>query len=112
MGPLAGLAAGLRYAQDEDFASVLTCGVDSVGLPSDLLDLLTPAPAFLESQPVVGHWPVEASAIVEELLHGPGPDSMRALVQALGAVPAKAADLSANVNTPEDLAAAAKKYKL
>ncbi len=58
-GPLAGIAAGLHLAQDEDYATVLTCGVDSAQLPDDLLDLLSPAPAYLADQPVVGHWPVQ-----------------------------------------------------
>ena len=49
MGPLAGIAAGLRLAQDEEYETVLTCGVDSVDLPDDLVALLSPAPAYLVS---------------------------------------------------------------
>ena len=112
MGPLGGLLAGLHYAQDENFGSVLTCGVDSVHLPPDLLDMLTPAPAYLESQPVIGHWPVGAAATVERILAGDGKHSMMALVEAIGARPVKAAHLSANINTPAELAAAEKNYGL
>lgn len=110
MGPLAGLAAGLRHAQDENFASVLTCGVDSVSLPPDLLELLNPAPVFLASQPVVGHWPVGATATVETILDGTGTHSMRALTEALGAKAVKSAHVPATINTAADLAAAEKKY--
>ena len=37
MGPLGGIAAALRHARDNGFDAVLTCGVDSPGLPGDLL---------------------------------------------------------------------------
>ncbi|WP_126173364.1 molybdenum cofactor guanylyltransferase [Altericroceibacterium xinjiangense] len=112
MGPLGGLAAALRYAQDEDFASVLTCGVDSVGLPPNLLEMLSPAPAYLESQPVVGHWPVGAVSTVESILHGDGKHSMMALAEAISATPVKSAQKSVNINTLADLAAAEKNYGL
>ena len=61
MGPLGGIAAGLHHALDEGFETVLTCGVDCAALPDDLLDLLSPAPAYLADQPVVGHWPASAA---------------------------------------------------
>ena len=68
MGPLAGIAAGLHLAQDEDYESVLTCGVDSVDLPDNLLEMLSPAPAYLADQPVVGLWPTGACATIERIL--------------------------------------------
>ena len=60
MGPLAGLAAALRHARDENYDFVLSCGVDSVALPEDLPQLLAPPPAFLVAQPVIGMWPSSA----------------------------------------------------
>jgi len=67
-GPLGGLAAALNYAIDENYETVLSCGVDTLGLPENLLDLLSPAPAYVEQQPVVGHWPAKAAGGLEELM--------------------------------------------
>jgi len=104
MGPLGGIAAALRHAQDEDYASVLTCGVDSVGLPGDLLQILGPAPAYLETQPVVGHWNSEAVSIVQAILQSEGRHSMQAFARAAGARAVKSAGAPVNINTPADLA--------
>ena len=106
MGPLGGLAAGLRFARDEGYDSVLTCGVDSVGLPENLLALLSPAPAYLADQPVVGHWPMGAVGEIERILEDSGKHSMRAFAEAINARGVKTASASANINTPADLTAA------
>jgi molybdopterin-guanine dinucleotide biosynthesis protein A len=104
MGPLAGIAAAMHLAQDENYESVLTCGVDSVQLPENLLELLSPAPAYLEDQPVVGHWPTAACATLERILEGDGRHSMRAFAEAVGARAVKTPSQSVNINTPADLA--------
>ena len=109
MGPLAGIAAGLHHAQDEGYASVLTCGVDSLALPPDLLDLLSPAPAFVETQPVIGHWPMQAVGAVEAILHGEGRHSMLAFATSVNARAIRANVQPANINTPADLAALERK---
>lgn len=105
MGPLGGIAAGLRLAQDEDFASVLTCGVDSVALPASLIEDLSPAPAFLETQPVIGHWNTQSASAAEAILQSEGRHSMLAFAAAIGARGVKSASTPANINTPADLAA-------
>jgi len=110
MGPLAGIAAGLHLARDEGYESVLTCGVDSVGLPENLLELLSPAPAYLESQPVVGHWPAGTVDALETLLLSEARHSMLAFAEAVGARPVKIGAKPANINTPADLTAAEKNY--
>lgn len=107
MGPLGGMAGALRLARAEGFGAVLTCGVDSLGLPEDLPALLAPGPAYVADQPVVGLWPVAAADAVEAILVGSGRHSMRALAEATGARSVALPSPSINVNTPADLAAVA-----
>ncbi|MEO6093851.1 MAG: molybdenum cofactor guanylyltransferase [Novosphingobium sp.] len=104
MGPLGGLVAALHHARDEGYAAVLTCGVDSLGLPEELPALLQPAPAYLADQPVVGLWLPGLAEAAEAMLTGDGPHSMYGFADAVGAR-AVTAPGSANINTPEDLAA-------
>lgn len=104
MGPLGGIAGALRFARDAGFGAVLTCGVDSLGLPDDLPELLAPGPAYVADQPVVGLWPVAAAGAVEAILAGSGRHSMRALAEAVGARAVMLPSPSINVNTPADLA--------
>lgn len=105
MGPLGGIAAALRYAEDEGYESVLTCGVDSVSLPPTLLSILSPPPAYLEKQPVIGHWKSNNASIVSAILQSEGRHSMLAFAKAAGARPVTSTDAPANINTPADLAA-------
>jgi len=105
MGPLGGIAAGLRHAKDHGFATILSCGVDSVSLPQDLLSDLSPAPAYLESQPVIGHWNVETADAVAAILQSEGRHSMLAFARSVDARAVTSASTPANINTPADLAA-------
>ena len=104
LGPLGGLAGALRHAQEHGFTSVLTCGVDSLDLPADLVGILDPAPSCLAAQPVVGFWPVAALDILEEILTGNERRSMLHFAQRAGACLVEIARPPANINTPEDLA--------
>ncbi len=112
MGPLAGIAAALHLARDEGYEAVLSCGVDSTRLPEDLPDLLSPAPAYVEGQPVIGLWPVSAAGAIEAILTGSGRHSMLAFAEAVGARAVKCAADPANINTPADLAALEKRHGL
>ncbi len=112
MGPLGGIAAALYDARDEGYELVLTCGVDSVDLPENLPELLSPAPAYLADQPVVGLWPVSAIKPLEAILHGDGRHSMLAFAEAIGARAVKLDRASLNINTLADLAAAEKRHGL
>ncbi len=112
MGPLAGIAAALHYARDEGYEAVLTCGVDSVGLPDNLLDLLGSAPAYLADQPVIGLWPASAVEAIETILTGDGRHSMQRFAEAIGSRAVKAGVKPANINTPADLASAEKRHDL
>ncbi len=105
MGPLGGIAAGLRHAQDHGYRAILSCGVDSVSLPRDLLSDLSPAPAYLESQPVIGHWNVETADAVAAILQSEGRHSMLAFARSVDARAVTSASTPANINTPADLAA-------
>jgi molybdenum cofactor guanylyltransferase len=104
MGPLGGLLAALRDAADEGYAGVLSIGVDTLDLPADLPDLLGPAPAYLATQPVVGHWRPEDALLLEELLAGDGSHAMMAFAEACGARAVTLPTSPANINTPADLA--------
>lgn len=112
MGPLAGIAAALHYARDEGYAAVLACGVDSLGLPEDLLARLSPAPAYVEGQPVIGLWPANAAHAIEAILEGDGRHSMLAFAEAIGARAVKLPSDPANINTPADLRAAETRHRL
>lgn len=105
MGPLAGLAAALHHARDEDYEFVLTCGVDSLALPDDLPDLLSPAPAYLAAQPVIGLWPASAVRAIEDILHSDGRHSLKRFAEAVGARAVTGVADPANINTQADLAA-------
>ncbi|HKX77959.1 MAG TPA: molybdenum cofactor guanylyltransferase [Novosphingobium sp.] len=108
MGPLAGIAAALRFAQDEGYEAVLTCGVDSVDLPADLLARLQPGPSYLESQPVIGLWLPSHAPVVEGLLRGEEKHSMFHFAETIGARAVTLPTPPANINTPEDLERAAR----
>ena len=112
MGPLAGIAAALHLARDEGHDLVLTCGVDSLDLPENLPDLLSPAPAYLVTQPVIGLWPASAAKAIEAILAGDGRHSMLRFAETIGARAVKAPADPANINTPADLAALEKRHGL
>src|SRR5690606_29731375 len=103
-GPLGGIAAALHYALDEGYELVLTCGVDTLGLPNDLPDLLSPAPAFVMQQPIVGLWPTEAAATLEQLLSSSQTHSVKQFAEMIQARSVKLAREPANINTRADLA--------
>ena len=104
-GPLGGIAGALHYAAGNGFDAVLTCGVDSLALPDDLLARLSPAPAYVAAQPVIGLWPVASALVLEGLLLSDRKHSMRAFAELIGARPVDLGAAAANINTPADLAA-------
>ncbi len=103
-GPLGGLAAALRHAGERGFSYVVSAGVDVPDLPHDLAASLAGEGAgVVESQPVVGLWPVEAGAALEGFMAGGG----RSLYRFADHVSARRVHLPRplmNVNFPEDLA--------
>ena len=109
-GPLGGLAAGLRHAREHGFETVITCGVDSVDLPEDLSRVLSPAPACLARQPVIGHWPTACAVQAEQILLSDGRRSMFGFARLIGAREVNIERIPANINTLADLAAAEKRH--
>lgn len=104
LGPLGGLAAALRHAEAQGFSHVLSAGVDAPDLPHDLAACLAgPGAAIVESQPVVGLWPVSASSALAAFLKKGG----RSFYRFADHIGARQVDLPAplmNINRPEDLA--------
>jgi molybdopterin-guanine dinucleotide biosynthesis protein A len=103
LGPLGGLAAALRHGAAGGFSHVLSAGVDVPDLPHDLAALLAGEGAsIVESQPVVGLWPVADGPALEAFL-GSGGRSLYRCADALGARRVELARPLMNVNRPEDL---------
>ncbi len=103
MGPLGGIAGALSYAVQQDYAAVLTCGVDSPALPADLLLRLLPAPACLSAQPVIGLWPASSEAALRDILTGSDNHSVRHFADRISARRVELAIVPTNVNTRADL---------
>lgn len=104
-GPLGGLGGALRHAREQGFDAVLTCGVDTLALPDDILVKLAPAPACVLAQPVVGLWLASSTPVLEDLLLSDRKHSMRAFAELVGARLVELERAPANINTPADLAA-------
>lgn len=79
--------------------------MDAVILPRNLLDLLTPAPAFLAVQPVIGLWPASAAATIDTLLQRQERHSVQRFAELVGARKVDPGLTVPNVNTPADLSA-------
>lgn len=103
MGPLGGLAAALLHARESGCDAVLTCGVDSIGLPDDIVARLSPMPGYVDSQPVIGLWPAATAEALQRQLAGDGKHSVMAFARAIGARPVKLDREPDNINTPADL---------
>lgn len=117
-GPLAGLAAGLRWARGRQSEGLLALPSDMPFLPSDLKDRLleaigAKAAAIASSDgrlhPVCGLWRVTALEQLQDYADS-GRRSLRGLAQEVGFVavdwPAEPLDPFFNINRPEDLDAA------
>lgn len=106
MGPLGGINAALHHAASHGYSDVLTCGVDCGGLGAGVRAELSPAPAYVADQPVIGLWPASAAPTLDAFLATDAKHSMRAFAAMIGARPITLAAKTANINTREDLASA------
>ena len=103
LGPLAGLNAALAHGATQGFDAVLASGCDIPDLPPDLaLNLGGEGAAIVESQPVVGLWPVALAPVLERFLADGGRSLYRFADHARARRVAFDPPLG-NVNTPADL---------
>ncbi|KQZ77172.1 molybdenum cofactor guanylyltransferase [Sphingopyxis sp. Root214] len=103
MGPLGGMAGAFIHAADQGFDRVLTAPVDCVRLPDDLRALLEPAPAFLETQPVIGLWPVASIDDLRAILEDGRDLAVRAYARRIGARAVSSDFVPPNINSTVDL---------
>lgn len=103
MGPLGGIAGALIRAADQGYDQLLTAPVDCIRLPADLRALLEPAPAVLETQPVIGLWPVSALGELRTTLEDGRDLAVRAYARRIGARPVASDFVPPNINSLTDL---------
>jgi molybdenum cofactor guanylyltransferase len=103
MGPLAGLAGAMHYAQSSGFEYVLSMGVDIIHTPSNLREMLEPAPAYVLNCQIIGLWPVTSLEIIDDILSSTERHSMLHFIELLGARGVTLQTAPSNINTPADL---------
>ncbi len=116
-GPLAGVKAALAWAKELGARSVAVSPCDAPFLPDDLFERLIESAgtgaAMAETadghQPLCALWPVSALATVTEALADGGHPATWRMLESIGAkrVRFHPPEVFANLNTREDLAAAA-----
>lgn len=103
LGPLAGLLTAMRWA---DAPHVLVVAGDTIGLPTGLPDLLTPAPAYIQAagrdHPTIGLWPTALADDLHDYLMA-GHRRMMQWIAKVEARPVAVAAPIRNINRPEDL---------
>ncbi|KTE14067.1 molybdenum cofactor guanylyltransferase [Sphingopyxis sp. H115] len=104
MGPLGGITGALIHAASGGFDQLLTAPVDCVRLPPDLRTLLEPAPAFLETQPVIGLWPATVLYALKALVEEERDLAVNAFARRIGARGVASDFVPPNINSPDDLA--------
>jgi len=112
-GPLAGLAAGLEWAAQQDADSLITVPVDTPFIPPDLVVRLTPPPSVAlyagRQHHLVAHWRVSVLPRLRQFLQNDAPFKVRDFLTICGAAQVSfdaANDPFLNINTPADLALA------
>lgn len=103
MGPLTGLAGALNFAANAGHEYVLSVGVDNIGLPENLAAILSPAPGYIKSQPIIGLWPVSVLEALDKLLASQERHSMLNYISKIGARAVELDTPPANINSAADL---------
>ena len=113
VGPLAGVARGLEWAEQQMAESLITVPVDTPFIPLDLVERLTPAPSVAvfggRQHHLVAHWPISTRSSLMHFLEMGAPYKVRNFLRACEARQISfdgAVDPFLNINAPEDLASA------
>lgn len=113
VGPLAGVARGLEWAEQQMAESLITVPVDTPFIPLDLVERLTPAPSVAvfggRQHHLVAHWPISARSSLMHFVEMDAPYKVRNFLRACEARQISfdgAVDPFLNINAPEDLASA------
>lgn len=109
LGPLGGLCGALAHAAAHGFDRVLTCSVDCPQMPTEILEQ---APSYLRQQPVIGLWPSAVAGVLEDFIATDPRRSVRGFAERIGATAVDADMMLLNINTPADLAVAARDLEL
>jgi len=103
LGPLGGLNAALHCPANGNVSHVLSAGVDIPNLPLDLVAALTgEGAAIVESQPVVGLWPVTLAPVLAGFI-ADGGRSLYRFADHVGARQIALKPPLLNVNRPADI---------
>lgn len=103
MGPLSALNAALHHGRAHGFDDVLAAGCDVLPLPVDLARRLSPGPAVVAGQWLLGHWPVALADRLDDWLAQQDDRSIRAWMRVSGAREVDVPGDFRNINRPEDL---------
>jgi molybdopterin-guanine dinucleotide biosynthesis protein A len=103
LGPLAALAGALDHAMRGGYEAVLTSGCDLPDLPIDLRARLSPGPAVVIGQPLLGLWPAALADALLDHLRITDDRAMRGWIAASGARPVTIDGTIANINRVADL---------
>lgn len=104
LGPLAALNAALHHGQDHGFDFVLTTGCDIPVYPSAEIErLVAAAPAIIDSQPLIGCWPVTLAPSLDNYIASGARRSLYGWAEACGAAHIIAEAPILNINTRDDL---------
>lgn len=103
MGPLGGINAALHHAAVHGFDAVLSAGCDIPNLPVDLASHLAGSgAAIVADQPVVGLWPAELAAMLDQYLAA-GERRIYGFAKKVGAREIELDPPLLNINRPQDL---------
>lgn len=104
LGPLGGLSAALNHALAHGYDAVLTSGCDIWPVPGDLGVRLSPGPACIAGQPLLGLWPAALAPMLARRLEEEPDRSMRGWIACAGARQIDPGCEIHNLNRPEDAA--------
>ncbi|GLT02761.1 molybdenum cofactor guanylyltransferase [Sphingobium jiangsuense] len=102
-GPLGGLNAALHHARARGHEAVLCAGCDSLPLPDDLAERLSPGPAVIDGHWLMGLWPTALAGDLDRWLTDQPDRSIRAWMRQTHARAAPLGTPIFNINTPEAL---------